>query len=130
MEILRSIAMVPAKDYERAKSWYAEKLGLKPVQKMDDQGAYYEAAGSVFFLYPSEYAGTNKANQIAFEVADVDASVAELRSAGVEFMEFDMGDFKTENGIVTMEVEGRTLKSAFCTDSEDNILVIGNSWRD
>lgn len=130
MEILRSIAMVPAKDYERAKSWYSEKLGLKPVQEMDDQGAYYEVGGSVFFLYPTEYAGTNKANQIAFEVEDVDAAVAELRGAGVGFMEFDMGDFKTENGIVSMEVGGRTLKSAFCTDSEDNVLVIGNSWSD
>jgi catechol 2,3-dioxygenase-like lactoylglutathione lyase family enzyme len=129
--VKRAVGMIPAKDYERAKSWYAEKLGLKPVAEMPDQmGAYYEVGDSMFYLYPSEFAGTNKANQIALEVDDVDATVADLRSAGVEFMEFETPDFKTEGGVVTMEVAGRTLKSGFCTDSEDNIVVIGNAWRD
>jgi catechol 2,3-dioxygenase-like lactoylglutathione lyase family enzyme len=130
VNVLRSRGMIPAKDLERAKSWYAEKLGLKPVREMGDQGAYYEMGDSSFELYPSQFAGTNKANQIAFEVDDVEATVAELRSAGVEFMELDMPDFKTVDGVVTMEMGGRLLKSGFCTDSEDNILVIGNAWRD
>jgi catechol 2,3-dioxygenase-like lactoylglutathione lyase family enzyme len=130
VNVLRSRGMIPAKDLERAKSWYAEKLGLKPVREMVDQGAYYEMGGSSFELYPSQFAGTNKANQIAFEVDDAEATIAELRSAGVEFMELDMPDFKTVDGVVTMEMGGRVLKAGFCTDSEDNILVIGNAWRD
>ncbi|MGH2817389.1 MAG: VOC family protein [Actinomycetota bacterium] len=130
MTVRRALGMIPAKDYERAKSWYADKLGLKPVEEMEDQGAYYEVGDSTFLLYPSEFAGTNKANQIAFEVDDVDATVAELRSAGVEFMELDMPDVKTVDGVVTMEIGGRVLKSGFCTDSEDNVVVIGNAWRD
>jgi catechol 2,3-dioxygenase-like lactoylglutathione lyase family enzyme len=129
--VRRSIGMIPAKDYQRAKSWYADKLGLKPVEEMEnDMGSYYEVGDSTFLLYPSEFAGTNKANQIAFEVDDVEATVKDLRSAGVEFMEFEMPDFEFVDGVVTMEVSGRVLKSAFCTDSEDNILVIGNAWRD
>ena len=130
MTVRRAIGMIPAMDYERAKSWYAEKLGLKPVEEMENQGAYYEVGDSRFLLYPSEFAGTNKANQIAFEVDDVEATVARLRSAGVQFMELDMPDFKTVDGVVTMEISGRVLKSGFCTDSEDNIVVIGNAWRD
>ena len=129
--VTRAIGMIPAKDYQRAKSWYADKLSLKPVEEMPDQmGAYYEIGDSMFLLYPSEFAGTNKANQIAFEADDVDATVADLRKAGVDFMELDMPDFKTVDGVVTLEVAGRTLKSAFCTDSEANIVVIGNRWRD
>lgn len=127
--IKRSIGMVPAKDYERAKSWYADKLGLKPVEEIGDMGSYYEVAGSRFMLYPSEFAGTNQANQLAFEVDDVDATVAELRSEGVEFIELDMPDLKTVDGVVTMEIAGRELKSGFCTDSEGNIIVIGNSFQ-
>jgi len=128
--IRRSVGMIPAKDYERAKSWYADKLGLKPVEEVGDQGSYYEVGDSRFLLYPSEFAGTNQANQLAFEVDDVDATVAELRGAGVEFMELDMPDFKTVDGVMTMEIAGRELKSGFCTDSEGNIIVIGNGFRD
>jgi catechol 2,3-dioxygenase-like lactoylglutathione lyase family enzyme len=130
VKVRRSRGMIPAKDYDRAKSWYADKLGLKPVEEMENQGAYYEVGDSSFLLYPSQFAGTNKANQIAFEVDDVEATVAELRSAGVEFMELDMPDLKTVDGVVTLEIGGRVLKSGFCTDSEDNIVVIGNAWRD
>ncbi|HEX9885320.1 MAG TPA: VOC family protein [Longimicrobiales bacterium] len=127
---VRAGAALPAKDFERAKSWYADKLGLKPVQEMGDQGSYYEVGDSRFMLYPSQFAGTNQATAMGLEVDDVEATVAELRSAGVEFAEYDFPGLKTVDGVATMEADGHTLKSAWCTDSEGNIIAIANAWRD
>lgn len=124
----QSVAMVPAGDFERAKSWYADSLGLKPTEEIGDQGAYYEVGPSRFMLYPSRFAGTNEANTIAFEVEDVEATVAELREQGIEFMEYDFPGLTTVDGVATLEGAGRTLKSAWCKDSEGNIIAIGNAW--
>lgn len=127
---IRAVGMVPAKDFERAKSWYADKLGLKPVEEMGEMGAYYEVGDSRFLLYPSQFAGTNKATTIALEVDDVEGMVAGLRAAEVEIIEYDLPEIKTVDGVATMEVDGRTLKSAWCKDTEDNIIAIGNAFRD
>ncbi|MGH2604426.1 MAG: VOC family protein, partial [Dehalococcoidia bacterium] len=55
---LRCHTTVPAKDLERAKRWYSEKLGLEPYEE-DPQGVWYRCGdGSIFSLHPSSYAGT------------------------------------------------------------------------
>lgn len=127
---MRTAAMVPAIDLERAKSWYADSLGLKPTEELGDQGAYYDVGASRFLVYPSRFAGTNEATTMAFEVDDVEATVAELREQGVEFLEYDFPELTTVDGVATMEAAGRTLKSAWCKDSEGNIIAIGNAWSD
>lgn len=128
--MVRAVGMIPVKDYERAKSWYADKFGLKPVEEMGQMGAYYQVGESRFLLYPSQFAGTNQATAIALEVEDVEGMVAGLREAGVEMIEYDLPEIQTVDGVATMEVEGRTLKSAWCKDPEDNIIAIGNAFRD
>jgi catechol 2,3-dioxygenase-like lactoylglutathione lyase family enzyme len=124
---LKSVtATLPASDFERAKSWYADKLGLKPTQE-DMGGATYNFNGSSLLLYPSEFAGTNKATAAGFDVDDVSATVEELRGAGVTFEEYDLPELKTENGIATFEDQGTTLSVAWFKDSEDNIIAITGS---
>lgn len=45
-------AVFPAKDVERLKRFFREKLGLKPTR--EDMGiAFYESGGSQFFIYNS-----------------------------------------------------------------------------
>lgn len=113
---------LPASDFERAKRWYADKLGLQP--KTDDEfGAQYETGGSGFLLYPSEYAGTNKATAAGFNVDDFDEVIEELRSRGVVFEEVDFGEMgKTVDGVITMP-DGSS-KAAWFKDSEGNILAV------
>lgn len=117
-------ATLPASDLDRAKNWYADKLGLKPSEE-GDVGAYYDVGSSRFLLYPSQFAGTNQATAASFEVDDIEAAVAELRQNGVTFEEYDIPGVKTENGIATFEAMGRTVQSAWFKDSEGNILAIG-----
>ncbi len=118
-------ATLPASDYERAKAWYAEKLGLTPVEEeADDQGAWYETGGVRFLLYPSAFAGTNQATAESFSADDFGAAVALLRSNGVTFEDYDFGDdFRTEDGILTMP-DGQ--QAAWFKDSEGNILAVSS----
>ncbi len=112
---------LPAADMDRAKAWYEEKLGLRPVEEVEFDGAWYETGGTPFLLYPSEFAGSNKATAASFSFEDFDAAIASLRSRGVAFAEFDFEDFKTVEGVLTLP-DGR--KGAWFEDSEGNILNI------
>lgn len=115
-------ATLPASDFARAKAWYAEKLDLLPFAE-DDQpgGAWYESGGVRFLLYQSTFAGTNRATAASFAVDDFAAAVAFLRERGVTFEEYDFGDFKTENGVLTLP-DGN--QGAWFQDSEGNVLAI------
>lgn len=116
-------AVMPAKDIDRARTWYREKLELEPVVD-DELGLEYETGGHRFGLYESEYAGTNDATAAGFNVEDVDAAVARLRENGVIFEEVDLGDTgETVQGVVTAP-NGQ--KAAWFKDSEGNILAIAN----
>ena len=117
-----SHATLPASDFERAKSWYADKLGLKPVEEAGPEGAaWYETGGVRFLLYQSAFAGTNQATAASITVDDVAAVVSQLKSRGVVFEEYDMGDFKTEDGILTLP-DGN--QAAWFRDSEGNIISV------
>lgn len=75
-----------AADVARATAWYSDVLGLKPVDP-DGEELVYRVEGTVFGIYPSENAGTNKATALRLVVDDFDAARAELLSKGVVFEE-------------------------------------------
>ncbi len=113
------VPSLPVSDIDRAKAFYAEKLGLKPSEVLADGGAYYMSGTVKFLLYPSGFAGTNQATAAGWEVDDVEATVAELQGRGVVFEEYDFDELKTVNGVATTP-EGQ--KAAWFKDSEGNIL--------
>ncbi len=55
-----------------------------------------------------------------FETDDLDRDMRELRSKGVTFEDYDMGDLKTRNGVATSQGG----KAAWFKDSEGNIISI------
>lgn len=113
-------AMLPAADLERAKAFYLDKLGLKPIE--DEMGnVRFEAGDSSFVVYPSEFAGTNQATAAMFEVEDVHACVTALKSDGVEFQEFEIEGMSMEDSVLTAP---NGLKVAWFYDSERNIIGI------
>ncbi len=112
------IPTLPASDIARAKAFYTEKLGLKPIEgEMGD--LTIEAGDSRFVVYPSEYAGTNRATAASWEVEDLDACVTDLKSVGVEFQEFELQGMKMENSILTAP---NGTRAAWFVDSEGNIV--------
>ena len=114
-------ATLSASDIERARSWYKSVLGLDPTETDDFGGMTYQAGGVEFLVYPSEFAGTNKATAASLTASDFDAAVALLRSRGVGFHDIDYGEVRTEDGVLAMP-DGR--RAAWFSDSEGNILAL------
>jgi catechol 2,3-dioxygenase-like lactoylglutathione lyase family enzyme len=113
-----------ASDLTRATAWYSDVLGLEPVDP-DGEALVYRVEGTVFGIYPSENAGTNKATAVRLVVEDFDVARAELLSKGVVFEEYDLGpDFRTVDGVLTSPDGERT---SWFKDSEGNILALGSS---
>lgn len=114
-------ATVAVSDLGRARKFYEETLGLKPMDDRSDGVRYQTGGGTWFLVYPSQFAATAKSTYMSFEVADVEAAVKELRDRGVVFEEYDMPGLKTVDGIA--EIQG--VKGAWFKDLDGNILAIG-----
>ena len=110
-------ATLPAADMARAKEFYRDKLGLEPFQEEPDGSARYRLGESLFLVYPSEFAGTNRATAAGFAVSDIESVVGDLRDRGVVFEELDYGEAKTVDGILTMP---NGTRGAWFNDSEGN----------
>lgn len=109
---------LPASDLARARTFWGETLECEIVEERVD-GFLVEAGGARFLVYPSQFAGTNEATAAAFAVEDVELEVKRLRSRGVEFMDYDLPDFTTVDGIISTP-DGH--RGAWFTDSEGNII--------
>jgi len=110
---------LPASDFDRAKQFYGETLGLE-VDEDTPAGVMYKAGPGWVFVYPSQYAGTNQATAATLLVDDLVSAVAELRERGVVFEEYDFPGLKTVDGIAELEGE----KSAWFKDTEGNIIAL------
>jgi catechol 2,3-dioxygenase-like lactoylglutathione lyase family enzyme len=110
---------LPAEDLKRARSFYEEKLGLETETRDDmPEGLFVRAGkGSLIFLYQRGRA-TAENTAVTFEVDDLEGTVSELRSRGVQFEEYDFPGLKTVNSIAARDAD----KAAWFKDSEGNIL--------
>jgi len=113
--------VLPASDLDRAKQWYADKLGLQPVEEDEYGGLQYETGGGTFLVYLSEFAGTNQATAAGFRVDDFDSAIATLRANGVTFEDVDFGEMGSSVDGVISTPDGKD-KAAWFKDSEGNIL--------
>ena len=110
---------LPASDLGRARKFYEEVLSFKVLEE-DPAGIRFGSGGAEIGVYPSSYAGTNKATAAEFDVDDIDAQMKNLRDAGVTFEEYDFPGLKTENGVATLGPD----KGAWFKDTEGNILAL------
>jgi catechol 2,3-dioxygenase-like lactoylglutathione lyase family enzyme len=113
-------AYLPAKDVDRAREFYEQKLGFEPKEDAAGGVVYECAEGTACFLYPTPNAGTSKASQAFWQVDNVEREVAELKARGVTFEEYDVPGLKTVNGIAT----AGGAKAAWFRDTEGNILAV------
>lgn len=116
----------PAKDVERLKKFFSEKLGFEPLEEKMGM-PFYEVGGSGFFIYESTYAGTNEATAVSFAVSDLEMVVDDLKHKGVVFEHYDMPDTTLQGDIHVMEADGILTKSVWFKDTEGNIININQS---
>ena len=123
---------LPAQDLARARAFYAEKLGLEPVEERPG-GLRYQCGSGRFSLFESTGTASGTHTQMAWEVDDIEAVVAELRRRGVVFEQVEVPGLRTVDGIA--EVEGNypsagvAERAAWFRDSEGNLLGIGQTLR-
>jgi catechol 2,3-dioxygenase-like lactoylglutathione lyase family enzyme len=120
LKINRSAAAIPAQDIKRARSFYEQKLGLKPAEEQPDGGVFYEAGETMFFVFPSAGKASGDHTQLGLEVDDVESAANEVRTKGVKLEEYDYPEFKTKNGIADMG-DG---KGFWFKDTEGNLIAV------
>ncbi len=129
----RVATRLPAQKLERAKGFYAEKLGLEPDEEREG-GLRYVCAAGEFALFESAGTASGDHTQMGWEVEDIEATVSDLRARGVVFEEYDLPGLKTVDGIADIEGDypskGSGERGAWFRDSEGNMLGIGQPVRD
>jgi predicted dithiol-disulfide oxidoreductase (DUF899 family)/catechol 2,3-dioxygenase-like lactoylglutathione lyase family enzyme len=120
---------LPAQDLERARAFYAEKVGLEPSDERPG-GLLYRCAHGEFALFASAGGPSGTHTQMAWEVEDIESTVAELGARGLVFEEYDFPGLKTVDGIA--DVAGNYPskgavgeRAAWFRDSEGNLIGIG-----
>jgi len=108
---------IPASDVERAKRFYRDTVGLKVSIEMD-QAVGFECGGTQLYVYATPSAGQAAHTLAGWTVTDLEAEMAELRSRGVTFEEYDLPGIKTVDGVA----EAGGMRGAWFKDSEGNIL--------
>ncbi len=89
-----------APNLKESRDFYADKLGLKILSE-DDHMVIFSCGGDSRIVVSASTTGTNdEQTQAAWRVDDLPAELDELRARGVEVMEYDTPELKTENGIV------------------------------
>lgn len=112
-------AYLPATDVKRAREFYEGLIGLEAKEEYAG-GVVYACGGAEVFLYPTPNAGTSKASQAFWQVADVAAEVQALKARGVKFEEYEFPGFRMADSILT----AGGAKTAWFKDTEGNILAI------
>ena len=111
--------MVAVKDLSVARKFYSETLGLKQLEEAGPEVIVYKTGSGRLNVYRSDYAGTNKATTVTWQVGDQLASIVEeLKVKGVEFAHYDIPGFTHEGDV---HVSGH-MRAAWFTDPDGNIF--------
>ena len=116
------VPMLAASDLERARAWYADKLGLEPSLAVDGELLAYRSGMTHLSIYATPWAGTAKNTVAVWRVDDLRREIAALRARGVVFEDYDFGDARTVDGVMTDPDDGSL--NAWFKDSEGNVLGI------
>lgn len=117
-----SSAIIAVSDIGRARAFYADTLGLELEDDSMGDVLVFRTGATSLIVYRSDYAGTNQANAVVWDVGnDIDAITATLKARGVGFEHYDgIGDLKGD-----IHVSG-DMKMAWFKDPDGNILHLNN----
>jgi catechol 2,3-dioxygenase-like lactoylglutathione lyase family enzyme len=115
---MKAAATVAVKDLAAAKRFYETTLGLKPISADGQEAVSYATGSSKLVVYRSQFAGTNQATAVTWNVGDqIDSMVRDLKSKGVAFEQYDLPMMKHEGDV---HVAGGT-RAAWFKDPDGNI---------
>ncbi|HEX8969710.1 MAG TPA: nuclear transport factor 2 family protein [Chloroflexota bacterium] len=113
-------AKLPARDVNRARAFFADKLGLVPFGEREGH-LYYELGGAYFLVFPSSGAPSGTHDQLGLIVENLEAEVARLQSLGIVFEDYPAPPgARMQDGIM----HRGHMKAAWFKDSEGNLISI------
>jgi len=128
-----TVTKLPAQDLERARAFYRDRLGLEPVEERTG-GLRYVCGPTEFHLFSSAGAPSGASTQMAFEVEDLEATLADLRARGVSFERFEMSGFNVRGDTIAAPdnypSKGTGEVGTFFFDSEGNLIGIAQAVRE
>jgi predicted enzyme related to lactoylglutathione lyase len=108
-----------ATDLGAAKDFYHGRLGLE-ILRESDAGITLRCGGTQLSITKSTTGTADSQTQAAWNVANLGAELADLRSRGVSVEEYDVPSLKTENGIADIGFAW----AAWIVDPAKNTLAI------
>ena len=109
-----------AKDLAAAREFYHDKVGLELMLENDDAIVLRCGGGTQLDVTKSTVGTADEQTQVSWQVPDLRAEVAELRSRGVKVEDYDMPGLKTDDGIADL---GFAL-AAWIVDPGGNALAV------
>jgi catechol 2,3-dioxygenase-like lactoylglutathione lyase family enzyme len=91
-----------AKDLAAAREFYHDRVGLEILTEGDDAIVFKCGGGTHLDVTKSTVGTADEQTQASWQVQDLRAEVAELRSRGIEVQEYDMPGLRTEDGIADL----------------------------
>jgi catechol 2,3-dioxygenase-like lactoylglutathione lyase family enzyme len=109
--------MIAVKDLDRARKFYEETLGLEADDEWGE-GVTLKSGDTLINIYRSEFAGTNKATALTFDVDDIEDEVKDLQGKGIFFEHYDLPGLERQGDLYVAE----GMKTAWFKDPDGNIL--------
>jgi len=109
--------MIAVTDLDRARKFYEDKLGLETTDEWGGEGLTMKSGDTLINVYKSEFAGTNKATALTFEVDDAEKEVRDLKEKGIFFEHYDMPGLTQQGDLHVAE----SFKTAWFKDPDGNI---------
>jgi catechol 2,3-dioxygenase-like lactoylglutathione lyase family enzyme len=117
------IPMLAVKDVARARRFYTETMGLQQDREGMEGILQFRAGDVVFLVYPSEYAGTNKATALTWVVGErLEKVIEALKGKGVTFEHYELPDTVRKGDIH----ESGPIRNAWFKDPDGNIHALSN----
>jgi catechol 2,3-dioxygenase-like lactoylglutathione lyase family enzyme len=119
-----AVAMIAVKDLGEARKFYENTLGLKSVGADCEDVVTYRSGATVVNVYRSDYAGTNKATSVSWDMgSEVETAAKKLKDKGVSFEHYDMPGMTVKGDVYIAD----GMKVAWFKDPDGNILsLVGN----
>ncbi len=115
-----AVATVAVRDLKVSRRFYEDTLGLGPNASDREEVLAYDTGGSKFFVYVSEFAGTNKATAVTWMVENVGKIAKALKAKGVVFEHYDLPGMKRKGDVHS----GGDMEAAWFKDPDGNIHAI------
>ena len=115
--------MLAVRDVASARRFYIDTMGLQEDPDGMEGVLQFRAGDLAFVVYPSEYAGTNKATALTWVVGDQLENVIEaLKEKGVAFEHYELPDTVRKGDIHA----AGPIRNAWFKDPDGNIHALSN----